>query len=81
MMMKYSIIDDLESIKNAIANLNLEYFTSKTVEKYSEVKFFNLNNEISKEFSEAIEDSDFKEFLDDLLNYSLLKYENEYNKK
>ncbi|MCF0226960.1 MAG: DEAD/DEAH box helicase [Methanobrevibacter sp.] len=78
LLRKYGIIDDLESIKNAIANLNLEYFTSKTVEKYSEVKFFNLNNEISKEFSEAIEDSDFKEFLDDLLNYSLLKYENEY---
>ncbi len=75
---EYHIIDDLDSIENAISILNLSYYTNKVQKKYKNVKFFNSDFKISDNFKEALENYSYEKFFSDLIDYSFLKYEKEY---
>ncbi|MDO5849453.1 MAG: DEAD/DEAH box helicase [Methanobrevibacter sp.] len=71
----YHIINDLDSIRSAINVLKLE-FNPKDKNKYDIELLDGMG--ISESFREDLEDEDFRMFMDDLIEYSLLKYLDKY---
>ena len=75
---QYHIFSDINSVKSAINLLNFD-FDSKDKKKFDDFRFFNEEYNISSKFLELLENNDFKLFLNDVIKYSLLKYEEEYS--
>ena len=75
---QYHIFSDIDSVKSAINLLNFD-FDNKDKKKFNDFRFFNEEYNISSKFLELLENNDFKLFLNDVIKYSLLKYEEEYS--
>lgn len=73
----YHIINNEKSIKSALNILNFE-FNSKDKKKFNDFRFFDNNYNISSQFKELLKNNEFKKLLADTLDFSLLKYNQEY---
>lgn len=78
---KFNIVNDDNSINNSISSLKGEFMAGSDKKKYGHCVFVEIESDMmkkSREFSEALENGEFKSLLSDLINYSLKVYENEY---
>jgi superfamily II DNA or RNA helicase len=76
----YNVINDLESIKSATEFLKMNFINNNEKKKYLDVSFIGDNFNISQDFKSNLKSNNFKEHLNDLIEYGLKKYKNEYNK-
>lgn len=61
-----------------IRTMTNKFGNSNQQNKYAPCIFINEDENISKDFKKALEDSEFKEMVSELIAYGLKKYENEY---
>ncbi len=72
---KYHIINDSASIESALNVLNQNFYLRN-------YKITLLNDmKASEEFKDNLSDDNFKDFINDLIDYSLLKYQTEYSNR
>ena len=74
----YGIENDSASIKSAVNILKLDFFIENEKKKYGLTQFFDDDLKISKQFNTFLANSTYREYLDDILDYALLKYKNVY---
>jgi superfamily II DNA or RNA helicase len=80
----YNMTDEVNSIKSAINILNKQFDISKEQEKYSNVNFFDLNNnqlEISPIFKQSLQNKEFRNLLNDLIKLGLKQFETKYQEQ
>lgn len=75
---KFGLIDQSKSIESAINLLKLDFFTNNEKAKYGITTFFDENFSISNEFNECLSQETFKAHLNDVIDFGLLKYENDF---
>lgn len=64
---EYGIYDDKRSIESAINVLNMNFFTSKEKEKYTDVKFFTEDFKIDKIFNSHLSQETFRKYILDMI--------------
>lgn len=75
---EYEIFNDNKSIESAINVLNLNFFTENEKKKYEPIKFFTEDFKIANEFNNYLNQETFRKHITDLIDYGLLKYNNEF---
>lgn len=87
----YNIVNDLKSVFSAINFLQLNFIKDNEKKKYGDILFLNNSNliktenidkndniHISENFNKMLSDDTFNHHVNDLINYSLLKFNEEY---
>ena len=75
---KYGLKNQFKSIESAINVLNLNFFTNKEKAKYVNTSFFDENYYISKDFQKFLTNNVYREHIEDLIEFALMRYENIY---
>lgn len=75
----FGLEDQSKSIESAINLLTLNFFTNNDKAKYSNTSFFNEKYQITDDFSKFLSDSTYRQHLEDVLNFAMLRYENIYH--
>ncbi len=75
---KYGLENQFKSIESAINVLNLNFFTNNEKAKYINTSFFDENYNISKKFQEFLTNDVYRNHLEDLIEFALMRYENIY---
>lgn len=80
LLQKYNINEDFNGIASALSVLNNGFLNQSDLQKYNYVNFIKMENDIIKksDYFEKCMDSNLLEMLNDLINYSLLEYEEKY---
>lgn len=74
----YNISDDVASINSAINILKLDFFIEKEKEKYGLTQFFDDDYKISEQFNRFLANNNYRKYLEDIIDYALLKYQKVY---
>lgn len=79
----YSLLNQEATVKHACRLLSANFFTAQRRERYKKYIPLDLSDDQiwtrTSTFNDAIKDEDFREKLEDILEYCLLKYRNEYH--
>lgn len=81
-MYKYMESIDDESIEHSFRYLNQNYYDSGQIDRT--VKCVELREDIlyrTNEFTQLIFNKDYREYIEDVLNYGIIRYEKEFNNK
>lgn len=81
-ILKYIEYVDDDSVKHALECLNQNYYDKG--QKRSGIKFFEYKNELlyrNEKFKYLLENSTFKKYIEDIINYGLIRYEKEFKGK
>lgn len=77
---KYIDNPNLETIKHSFRYLNFEFLDSAQISRYE--KCIDLKNDIAyrnDSFNEVLQNSNMKLFIEDSINYALIRYEDEFD--
>ena len=78
---KYHLENQNKSIESAINILNQNFFTENEKSKYMGTSFFNENHMITDDFNRFLQNPIYRKHFDDVVEFSLLKYDHIYQSK
>ena len=76
---RYGLVNQAKSIESAINVLGLKFFTNNEKARYGITRFFDENHNISDEFAKFLAKESYRNHLEDLIDFALLRYENTYH--